>query len=404
MEDKKENTLISARSIVKFLAIAAFIIASFNFGKGVFAASLYFSPASGSRTVGGSLSVEVYVSSQDQAINAASGEISFPEDKLAVTSLSKSGSILNVWVKDPSYSNSQGTVNFEGVVLNPGYSGENGEIITVVFKVKAAGTAALSFSSGSVLANDGSGTSILSSLGTASFSFAKPAPAAVKPPPVLPAPVTQVIPVPAATTTPVIVPIIVATTTPSAPIAVVPATPAVPPSPLITSFPSHLSDNEVLVVRGKASPDTNLIIWLQKEGGDSQNFKTASDKNGDFIFVDDKKFDDGIYQLWAEAVNENGVAGNPSSESIIVIGQIMTWKIGSWSADSVAAAVIIPETILLLALLLWYQRERRKSKRLRRDIHWQIENLEKIWSKRPITAAERKIISRLGKDIDSEKK
>ena len=142
------------------------------------AATLYFSPSSGSHAVGATLSVGVYVSSADQAMNAASGVISYPADKVEVVSFSKSGSIISLWVQEPTFSNSAGTVNFEGIALNPGFTGASGKLITVNFRVKAAGAALLSFSSGSVLANDGKGTNILASLGAASFSLGVAAPSA----------------------------------------------------------------------------------------------------------------------------------------------------------------------------------------------------------------------------------
>ena len=135
------------------------------------AANVYFSPSSGSYAVGSTHTLAVYVSSADQTMNAASGVISFPSDKLEVVSLSKTGSIFSLWVQEPSFSNSAGTVNFEGIALNPGFTGASGKLITVSFRVKAAGTAILNFSSGSVLANDGQGTNILSSLGNAQFSL-----------------------------------------------------------------------------------------------------------------------------------------------------------------------------------------------------------------------------------------
>jgi hypothetical protein len=135
------------------------------------AATLYFSPSSGSHTVGSAFSVGVYVSSADQAMNAASGVISFPSDKLEAVSLSKTGSILTLWVQEPSFSNSVGTVNFEGVLFNPGFTGATGQIITINFRAKAAGTALLNFPSGSVLANDGRGTNILTGLGSANFGL-----------------------------------------------------------------------------------------------------------------------------------------------------------------------------------------------------------------------------------------
>lgn len=135
------------------------------------AATLYFSPPSGSYAVGTTLTVGIYVSSADQAMNAASGVISFPRDKLEVTSLSKTGSIFSLWVQGPSFSNNAGTVNFEGIVLNPGFTGSSGRAITITFRSKAAGNAPLTFSSGSVLANDGKGTNILTGMGDANFAI-----------------------------------------------------------------------------------------------------------------------------------------------------------------------------------------------------------------------------------------
>jgi hypothetical protein len=135
------------------------------------AASLYFSPSSGSYSIGQTFTIPVYVSSSDQAINAASGIISFPQDKLQVMSLSKAGSIMSLWVQEPSFSNTIGTINFEGIVLNPGFIGNSGKIINITFRAKSQGTTPLSITSASILANDGKGTNILTSSGSASYNI-----------------------------------------------------------------------------------------------------------------------------------------------------------------------------------------------------------------------------------------
>lgn len=154
-----------------FVAIGVILFVAISGVKVASAASLYFSPSSGSYAVGQNFSVGVYVSSPDQAMNAASGAISFPQDKLEIVSFSKSGSIIGLWVQEPSFSNGAGAMNFEGIVLNPGFTGKDGKIITINFRVKDLGLANISFSSGSVLANDGKGTNILSNLGNAQFSL-----------------------------------------------------------------------------------------------------------------------------------------------------------------------------------------------------------------------------------------
>src|SRR3989344_4383466 len=135
------------------------------------AATLNFSPPSGSYNVGSTFSVNVTVESVGQAMNAVSGVVSFPWDKLEVVSISKQGSILSLWPADPSFSNSAGTVSFEGIVLNPGYIGASGKILTITFRARSVGTANLSFSSGSVLANDGTGTNILNGMRVAVFTL-----------------------------------------------------------------------------------------------------------------------------------------------------------------------------------------------------------------------------------------
>jgi hypothetical protein len=135
------------------------------------AATLFVSPSSGTYKPGDSFSVSIYTSSADQAMNAASGILSFPKDTLEVVSISKGGSIFSLWTQEPSFSNTAGTVNFEGIVLNPGFIGGSGKILTVNLKVKSSGTASLRLSSGSILANDGLGTNILSGLGSAQMTI-----------------------------------------------------------------------------------------------------------------------------------------------------------------------------------------------------------------------------------------
>ncbi len=135
------------------------------------AATLTFSPTTGSYAQGSTFTVGVYTGSGESSINAVSGVVSYPQDKLEVISISKNQSIMSLWVQEPSFSNTKGTVNFEGIVLNPGFKGSQGKVLNLTFRVKSQGASSLSFSSASLLANDGEGTEILASKGTASFTL-----------------------------------------------------------------------------------------------------------------------------------------------------------------------------------------------------------------------------------------
>src|SRR4051812_2116552 len=127
---------------------------------GAQAATLSISPGVGTFQVGQTVTVNVTVSSPT-ALNAVSGALSFPTERMSVVSVTHANSMVNIWVQEPSYSNSDGSVNFEGVVLNPGYVGSDGNVISIVFRFKTAGPATVKFSAGSILANDGQGTNIL---------------------------------------------------------------------------------------------------------------------------------------------------------------------------------------------------------------------------------------------------
>ncbi len=130
------------------------------------AASLGVSPSSASLRVGETKSFSVTVNSADQAMNASQGKLTFPADKLQVTSVSKS-SLFKYWTDEPSYSNSNGTVTFGGGLPTPGFKGSGRGVLTVTFRARATGTATLSYTSGTILANDGVGTNILTGYGGA---------------------------------------------------------------------------------------------------------------------------------------------------------------------------------------------------------------------------------------------
>jgi hypothetical protein len=225
MAEKLRGTNLKIK-LLKITALALMVIFLVTPAKSAQAVSLYLSPSSGLYKVGSSFSVMVYVQSSDQAMNAASGTVYYPADNLELISLSKNGSIFGLWVDEPTFSQAAGTFHFEGIVMNPGYKGSGGRIITANFKVKAAGSASLRFSSGSVLANDGLGTNILDSMGTAQFTLTASTPAPSQPitlptkvetPKPVSKPATPTVTVPAKSVEPPATPAVTATGLPALP-------------------------------------------------------------------------------------------------------------------------------------------------------------------------------------------
>lgn len=159
--------MILAGFLIFLLTGAVFVLSARNtYGQN---GTLYFSPSSSQHLTGETFSVALRVNTNGAAINAAEGSAVFDEMKVNVVSISKSGSIFSLWTTEPIFSNAEGTIDFAGGLPSPGYSGSSGLVLTITFKAKTATTVRgytdIVLVSGAILANDGEGTNILSSLG-----------------------------------------------------------------------------------------------------------------------------------------------------------------------------------------------------------------------------------------------
>lgn len=142
----------------------------FGYGSMAMAATLNVSPATGVYGSGSTFTVRVAVDTKGAAINAADGTITFDNKALQVVSVSRSSSIFNLWTTEPAFSNSAGTINFSGGTPT-GYTGGSGTVMTITFRTLGSGSARVNFGSGSVLAADGRGTNVLSSMGSGAYTI-----------------------------------------------------------------------------------------------------------------------------------------------------------------------------------------------------------------------------------------
>jgi len=133
------------------------------------AAYLYFNTAEHEQAVGGVFSVDILVNTENKSMNAVSGSIGISDEFFEFVSFDMSKSQIELWLAKPEYKNNVAT--FEGVILNPGYSGNAGRVFSMHLKTKKAGVAQLRYSKGVVLANDGKGTDITSKNGTVDLTI-----------------------------------------------------------------------------------------------------------------------------------------------------------------------------------------------------------------------------------------
>jgi hypothetical protein len=336
---------------------------------GAHAATLMTVPATASHPVAEVFSVAISVNSNGAAINAVSGTLLYPNDVLQVISLSKASSIMNFWVTEPSFSTASGKIHFEGIVLNPGYKGSSGTILTVTFKGKKEGIASLSFQSSSVLANDGEGTNVLSATSKGTYTITpllkKPEETPTTEAPVTPEPIPE---------------------TPTLPSNVTLVPKEELESPVITEYPEYARSGEFLVVRGVTYPNMRVIISLKERQKSTLGLghvlyvaddyaenvvKTIvkSNQNGEFTYVSKTRLTNGSYDLWAEAFADNGDKSKPTDKISVTVYQTLFLRFGSSLVQVLVVVVPLIALIIVLILLLRYmwKKLRRFYARMRED-------------------------------------
>jgi hypothetical protein len=310
------------------------------------AAQLYFSPSSGSYYVGQTFSVGVYVSTPDQAMNAASGIISFPKDKLQAISPSKTNSIFDLWVQEPNFSNSDGIINFAGITLNPGFIGSGGKLIGITFKAKANGNASVSFSYGEVLANDGQGTNILTNSGKANFT------------------ITTQAQTPEATTTPIVI----------------------IESPKITCYPQKLNEGEIFTVRGLTYPQSAVGMYLEDADGNISYTEAQSDAKGNFSLTYNKNLSEGIYNFWVDVTDAQGIKSVPTEKLTLTVVRPNVFNIFGLTINYLVALIGLLGLIILMLLILlgvwlrgrfWRKKLSREVQESEKSLHESFDSLRK---------------------------
>lgn len=125
------------------------------------ATTLFFIPQKEIFTVDESVVVPLLVNSKNSFINVIEGRVTFPQDKLQVTNVSKDDSVFSLWVKGPEFSNEDGMIEFIAGRPTPGFMGSEGNIMTISFMAINEGEAELGITNAQALADDTLGTNVL---------------------------------------------------------------------------------------------------------------------------------------------------------------------------------------------------------------------------------------------------
>lgn len=190
--------------------------------------------------------------------------------------------------------------------------------------------------------------------------------------------------------------------------------------PTFTEYPQELQGGEIIIVKGTTYPNSEVVLWIQKDKDDARRRSVESDAEGGFTFVDDERTQVGAYKLWAEVVDTRGAKSSPADKITIIVKQLAILRIGSFAVSFLSVLVPLIGLIVLLLLLgfitqrkyLEHKKRLRKEvyeaedvlhkafDSLRKEVKEQIALLEHVKSKRSLTEEEHKIVERLKKDLD----
>lgn len=346
------------------------------------------SPSSGTFSVGERVTVRVAVSS-DAPLNAVAGTLTFSSDTLAVESVSK-GSVLNFWVTEPAFSNSAGTIHFEGVSLS-GFAGGSGSVITATLRAKSPGSASIKFQTGQVLANDGQGTDITSGFsgGTYTIVAASPEPSSRAPEGKKEEPAPE-------------------------------SDGAVVELPTIRSYTQELAQGDLQKVVGFTYPHATVFIRVYNEVGTQiAEESDKSDFSGDFEVLVSKSFSPGTYTMTA-FVDHEGQRSAETSKFLFVVNTSLEHDLGALITKYLSLFALILFFIIGVcasALYAWHhfiqlrhtvQKELKEAEEIlgksfrlfERDIAARINELKKSRKTRAYTDDEIAFLQQLTEDLD----
>ncbi len=145
---------------IKYLFIISALVLIFP--AGLLAAS--FSIDGPEQTISDTLfKVDIFVNAPDTEINAVSGSITYSGDKLSLEDVKSGGSLISLWLEEPTLEQSfNGQLKFSGLIPG-GYSGDKGYLFSLIFKTIGASDnekVAINLLTPTVLLNNGEGTEL----------------------------------------------------------------------------------------------------------------------------------------------------------------------------------------------------------------------------------------------------
>ena len=307
------------------------IVFIFIFPYIVNAGTLFITPQSNNVRVGDTFYVLVNTDTKGISINAASVDIKYDPAFLSAQSVGYSNSIFSLWVEEPAYSNTTGIVHLSGGLSSPGWNGPNGAIIRVTFKAKASGQTKISLENGSVLANDGLGTNVLTSAFGSNISISEATPVIIEK---------------------VIIDNDISSSTSSTTTNQISDTFLIP---IINNLPDKLLEGDKLEFGGNGVFSGQVLVYIQKGKNNPEITQVNTDEYGGFDVVYNRPVLSGYYKIWARNILADNMMSDLSEISYVeVMSNNYTYIFGNKFNTNILLVSLIGALLLFIILLIIY--------------------------------------------------
>jgi hypothetical protein len=150
------------------LAVVGFALISFFVADKASAADFNIVPGGSTLGLNQTVTVDIKISTASSSINAAQGTLKFDPAIVQVKDISKANSVFNFWLTEPTFSNTEGKIEFLGGTPN-GVAGGALQVLRIVFTASGVGNSNLTFVDSAISAADGSGKNIVVRANGANF-------------------------------------------------------------------------------------------------------------------------------------------------------------------------------------------------------------------------------------------
>ena len=316
--------------MIRFFGLGAIALLSPLFSQ---AASLYLAAPQTPLSVGDSFVIEVRADTQGESVSAAEAEIAFDPGMFLIRSVDTSSSVFSSWPTQPFFSNENGRLVFAGW-MDTARAGE--DILLLKFEVEARsnGSGDVRIESGAIIAADGRGSNIVSSLGVGVVTIAPQGKTDIRPSST-PEPEATIESEQSLASTSVVSP------------------------PLFEDVPRELTPGDRLVIKGFAPPGARLVFFVQEGEEAPAETVLMSAADGSFTFAPNERMREGVYRVWAIAEGKGGDKSGESERHSITVRSLGFAAAAAVSAEMLSAIFPFVAALLVIGLSIGYLFHRR---------------------------------------------